>query len=128
MAAMIAREHIQAVNLVLAILFVVGAGLQLNDPDPWAWVGIYLAAAAACLLWGRFSRAWLLAAAVAAGSLAWAALIAADVPTWVSPARLVEPMETMGGAVEMEREIGGLGILALWMLVLCALSWRERRR
>ena len=31
----------KVINVVLAILFFIFAALQLNDLDPWAWVGIY---------------------------------------------------------------------------------------
>lgn len=32
-------------NLVFAVLFVLFAGLQYNDPDPYIWIPIYLSAA-----------------------------------------------------------------------------------
>ncbi len=35
----------KALRLLLAVLALAVAGLQFNDPDPWAWVAIYLAAA-----------------------------------------------------------------------------------
>lgn len=35
-------------NGILAILFLIFALLQLNDPDPWLWVVIYGAVAVAC--------------------------------------------------------------------------------
>lgn len=37
-------------NLVLAIMFVVFAFLQVNDPDPLLWIGIYGAMAILCVL------------------------------------------------------------------------------
>ena len=36
------------INGILGILFLVFALLQLNDPDPWVWVGIYGAVALVC--------------------------------------------------------------------------------
>ena len=53
-------------KMKFALLFVVGAGLQLNDPDPLQWIGIYLGAGLSSALWGRWRRSWLLASAVAA--------------------------------------------------------------
>ncbi len=38
------------VNVFFLVLFVVAAGLQYNDPDPYAWVPIYLYAAWLCFL------------------------------------------------------------------------------
>jgi hypothetical protein len=35
-------------NLIWTILFILFAGLQLNDPDPWLWIPLYLLAAALC--------------------------------------------------------------------------------
>jgi len=35
-------------NLVFALLFVVCAALQYNDPDPWLWIPIYLYGAVLC--------------------------------------------------------------------------------
>ena len=37
-------------NIVFAVLFVIFAGLQYNDPDPWLWMPIYLYAAVLCWL------------------------------------------------------------------------------
>ena len=35
-------------NLTWTILFVTFAALQLNDPDPWLWIPVYLLAAGLC--------------------------------------------------------------------------------
>ena len=35
-------------NLVWTFLFVLFAALQLNDPDPWIWIPLYLFAAGLC--------------------------------------------------------------------------------
>ncbi len=35
-------------NLIWTILFILFAVLQLNDPDPWLWIPLYLLAAALC--------------------------------------------------------------------------------
>lgn len=35
-------------NLIWSFLFVLFAALQLNDPDPWIWMPLYLFAAALC--------------------------------------------------------------------------------
>ncbi len=37
-------------NLLLAVMFVVFAFLQLNDPDPVIWISIYGAVAVTCVL------------------------------------------------------------------------------
>ncbi len=35
-------------NIIFCILFVICAGLQYNDPDPYVWVPIYLFGAVIC--------------------------------------------------------------------------------
>jgi len=35
-------------NLSWSILFILFAALQLNDPDPWVWIPLYLLAAGLC--------------------------------------------------------------------------------
>ncbi len=40
----------KAVNLILAVLFVVFAFVQINDPDPVIWILIYGAMAVSCVL------------------------------------------------------------------------------
>lgn len=35
-------------NLIWFFLFVLFAALQLNDPDPWIWIPLYLFSAALC--------------------------------------------------------------------------------
>jgi hypothetical protein len=40
-------------NIVFAILFVIFAALQYNDPDPYIWIPIYLYAAILCGLASR---------------------------------------------------------------------------
>jgi len=43
------RNHMfKAFNIVFALLFVVCAGLQWNDPDPLIWIPLYLLAALSC--------------------------------------------------------------------------------
>lgn len=37
-------------NIIFLVLFVISAGLQYNDPDPYIWIPIYLFAAYLCYL------------------------------------------------------------------------------
>lgn len=115
----------QIVNLVVALLFAAGAVVQYNDPDPWGWIVLYIGAMLSAILWSRFERAWVLAAITGGVAVVWSALIWAKIPASVSLPEMFQPMETKGGAVEMAREIGGLLIVASWMLFLC---WRSRKQ
>ncbi|MES3017688.1 MAG: transmembrane 220 family protein [Bacteroidota bacterium] len=38
----------KAFNIVFCILFIISAGLQYNDPDPYLWIPIYLYGAFIC--------------------------------------------------------------------------------
>lgn len=40
-------------NIVFVVLFIIFAGLQYNDPDPYIWVPIYLYSALFCYLTAR---------------------------------------------------------------------------
>tara|TARA_R110002073_G_scaffold142117_3_gene293717 strand:+ start:80535 stop:80921 length:387 start_codon:yes stop_codon:yes gene_type:complete len=112
------RTPFAIANTALGALFVVGAILQWNDPDPLGWMLMYLAAAAASLAHGRVAWARPLAVASAGVAIAWGAWGISQMPTWVPLSQMFEPMESMGGAVEMAREVWGLAIIAVWMLVL----------
>ncbi len=105
-------------SVAMGLLFLCGALVQWNDPDPLGWIVMYSAAALASGVAGRVRWARLAAAACGAAALGWGLRIATEMPTWVAPARMFEPMESHGGAVEMAREVWGLGIIALWMLLL----------
>lgn len=37
-------------NLIFCFLFVISAGLQYNDPDPYVWIPIYMYGAVLCWL------------------------------------------------------------------------------
>ena len=42
-------RFIKLFNGLFLILFVGSAGAQLNDPDPWLWIGLYGVAAVFCV-------------------------------------------------------------------------------
>lgn len=50
-------------NIVFCLMFVLFAGLQYNDPDPYVWMPIYLYSAVLCLLASRnrFYPKWYIA-------------------------------------------------------------------
>jgi Transmembrane family 220, helix len=95
------------------VLFVGFAGLQLNDPDPLAWVAVYLAAAALGVAeaLGRGLRrgVWLFVGPVLAG-VAWLAPAAVQAP----PAAILSDWDMVGPGVEEAREALGLLIVAVW--------------
>mgnify|MGYP000203100321 CR=1 FL=1 len=107
---------LRVVHTVFALLFLLGAAVQLNDPDPWSWVAIYTAAGLCCALWRRVDGLWLAALGVAAAAFGWGGWIAWTMPRWVAPWEMVESMKAYGGAVELAREVWGLAILGTYLL------------
>ena len=109
------RRGMRVPTILMGLLFLVAVALQYNDPDPVQWMAIYGAAALVCLLAlrGRLPR-WL-PALVGLAALVWAAALAPRVVGQVAPG-------------ELFREMGGLLIVAIWMLVLLAAAPRQAGR
>ena len=99
---------------VMATVFVLSAAVQYNDPDPLAWVAIYLAAAAVSMAALGAIPVARVAIAVGAAALIWAATLLPVVARSSLPA-LFESWEMMSADVEEGREIGGLLLVGGWM-------------
>jgi len=107
-------------TIPMALLFLLAAVVQYNDPDPLAWMAIYGAALATCVvaLRGRMPR-WL-PAVVGVGAALWAAIL---LPTVLGQVSFSEMFRETGMAtleIEEARETLGLTLVAIWMLVLLA--------
>ena len=113
-------------NYCFAGLFMVAAALQFNDPDPAAWIAIYLGAAAACLSWGRHRHAWLLSAVMGTAALVWALTLMPEVIGKVGAEEFFESMDKKGGNAEIAREFGGQVIIGCWTAVLAITGFRDR--
>jgi hypothetical protein len=113
-----------SLTAVFAVLCVISAGLQYNDPDPIRWAALYLAAGATAVVALVRPRLWWTALAVALGAAAWAALLWSGVVTHVEPSDLWRKMSEKGGKVEELREAGGLSIV----FVGCGLAALRARR
>ncbi|MCI0433208.1 MAG: transmembrane 220 family protein [Gemmatimonadetes bacterium] len=110
---------------VMGVLFLFGAAVQYNDPDPWRWIAIWAAAALACFLSaaGRSVRA--LEAVVCLAAAIWSAALLPGVIGRVAPSELFEQFEMESIVIEQAREAFGLLIIALWMLVLIGAARRS---
>ena len=106
------------INIVVAVLFLVSALLQINDPDPLGWIVLYVAAGIACLAARRERGARVLPALVGAAALVWSMTLAPSALADLRPLELVRPMDEKTPAIELGREFLGLLIVASWMLVL----------
>lgn len=109
-------------NIVFGVLFLVCAGLQWNDPDPYLWIPLYLLAALSCayaykaVMAKRLNIFNIVSYAVYAIYL----FVAQDgVISWATEHHfdsLTRSMLASAPWIENTREFGGL----LIMLVVCA--------
>jgi hypothetical protein len=105
-----------AICWLLAVLFAISVGLQVNDPDPIRWMLIYgLAGIAIGLL---PARRWISFVCFGLGLFAagWAAYLGQQVLGVIHFSDLWLKMSEKGGAVEVGREAGGLAIVAIGLL------------
>jgi len=114
-------------NVLMALLFALGAAVQYNDPDPLRWMAIYLAAAAVCVLAALDRAPWQLPAALGGAALAWAATLVSRVVGTVAIGDLFAAWEMESAGVEEGREMYGLLIIAAWMAVLAIVVHRRAR-
>jgi hypothetical protein len=101
--------------------------VQLNDPDPYAWVAIYALAAAACLLELRGRGGWPFPTVVGAVAVVWAAVISLRVLGRVPFIEMFGAFEMKNVGIEESREMYGLLIIAGWMVVLAVRAARLSR-
>jgi hypothetical protein len=120
-------SHVRILNLLMAAVFLFGAIVQINDPDPFLWIVIYLAAAAASYLANDRPTDIRPPAAVAAAALLWAGLIALQASGRAPFLELFAEWEMRDEVVEETREIYGLLFIAGWMLVLTVRAFRLRQ-
>ena len=117
----------KVVNAVMVILLLISVGLQYNDPDPIRWMSIYGVAAILSIAEGKLGRLNLIApVAVALIALLWAGVIARGMKASVTVPELFRPMDPNRPQIEEGREIGGLLIVAAWMLFLAFRAYLRR--
>ena len=111
---------------VMAVLFSLSVGLQVNDPDPVRWMLMYGAGAIAAGALPAHRLAALPAALVGLAAATWGAYLAKEVAGVLHFSDLWLKMSQKGGAVEVGREAGGLALIALFLLP--AAAFRATRR
>lgn len=98
-------------NAILAILFVVFAVVQFNDPDPWIWVLMYGYVAVMCgmAFMGIYNKSVLIAGMLV--SVIWAITLSPGVYDWFANHNTAEIFENMAPNkvfIETARECFGL--------------------
>ncbi|MEZ0485173.1 transmembrane 220 family protein [Fibrella aquatica] len=109
--------------LVFAIVFVLFAGVQYNDPDPQIWVPIYGFAAMACIMaYARIGQVWF---------FGLMALIYGVVAIYQWPPAfegfVLNEMGMKTVNIELAREAGGLAICALAMGIMAFLVSKRKK-
>ena len=111
---------VKLLTSAMATLFLFAVAVQYNDPDALRWMAIYGLAALACGLWlarrlPRLDPPW------SSASRRWPGrrrIAPARVVGRVSVGDLFESYAMKSEPVEEAREMGGLLIVAVWMVVL----------
>jgi hypothetical protein len=116
------RGLFRILNGVFALMFLASAALQWNDPDPWGWTILYVAATAACWVPRSIRGSWMLPAGVGLASLSWALWLAPETLPQLRMGDLVQTMKAETPAIELGREMLGLLIVAAWMVALLVVS------
>lgn len=105
------------IRILIALLFLVFAYFQLNDPDPWLWILLY---GSTGVLWGvsafrmvpkRLTQIGLVIIGI------WFLLLVPDFIAWVKMGMptIANSMKAEAPHIELTREFFGLG--------LCGLAW-----
>ena len=101
----------------MGMLLVFAAVVQYNDPDPYAWLVLYLAAAGVSFAAVWFPDLWKIPAVVAVGAFIWAATLVPTV-TQTSFPDLFQSWEMRSREMEEGREFLGLLSVASWTTYL----------
>lgn len=113
-------------NLLMALMFILSALLQLNDPDSISWFVIYICCGACCLLVFTNVNVVYPCLLLALVSLLWGTGLFSDLLLNPAPIdwREVMTVSSMKSIqTELTREVGGLLICFVWMLYL---AWNYR--
>lgn len=113
-------------HILLAILFIVFAVIQFNDPDPWLWATLYglVAVAAGLALLGKDNLPFTLVVAVAClAAVAWSTPGFIEYITAHRTESIIQDMAPERPYIEETREFGG-ALIAFLAAVFYA--WRAR--
>lgn len=110
----------------MLLMFAFSVVVQVNDPDPVRWMLLYGAAALACLFAFRRGLRWWFPAVVGVVALAWSASIAPRVLGKVPFLDMFAEFEMKNEGIEESREMYGLLLVGLWMVVLAARAAVQR--
>lgn len=108
----------KAFNALMALLFLLSAAVQLNDPDPLIWITVYVLAALFCVAHGFRQLPPFLPFAFSLFTFLWALSLVPAFWGQAPVSQVFGHVEMKSEAVEVAREFGGLMIVSAWMLGL----------
>ena len=120
-------------NILFCILFLISAGLQYNDPDPYIWIPIYLYGAILCWLAFRnqfYPKAYLFGIVIFAGYALYFFFTENGVLDWIqkhNAENIAASMKASTPWIEDTREFFGLVILIVVLLVNLIYAKRKGR-
>jgi hypothetical protein len=120
-------------NWFFIVFFVISAGLQYNDPDPYIWAPIYLFSAYLCYesIKGRFNfKLYLIGFLVYAGYALGLFIDRDGVLSWMGAhhaENIVQSMKAEKPWIEETREFGGL-LICIIVLGINAIYLNNKRK
>jgi Ca2+/Na+ antiporter len=110
-------------NYIFAFLFLVSAGLQYNDPDPYLWMPIYLFGAVLCFLAARgrfYPKAYITGIVLYAAYAVYLLFTKDGVMDWMNDhdaENIAQTMKATKPWIEDTREFFGLLILIIALVI-----------
>jgi len=120
-------------NILFCILFLISAGLQYNDPDPYIWIPIYLYGAILCWFAFRgkfYPKACLFGIVIFTGYALYFFFTENGVLDWIQKhdaENIAASMKASTPWIEDTREFFGLVILIIVLLVNLIYAKRKSR-
>jgi len=120
-------------NILFCILFLISAGLQNNDPDPYIWIPIYSYGAILCWLAFRnqyYPKAYVAGIIIFAGYALYLFTTENGVLDWIqkhNAENIAASMKASTPWIEDTREFFGLVILIVVLLVNLIYAKRKGR-
>ena len=115
------------VHAAMALLFLFGAMVQFNDPDPLRWVAIYVAAAVTSALAAAKRVPRWLPIVIGGIALLWAVTLAPRAFPNVRILEMFAAWEMANERIEEAREMYGLLLIAIYMAVTAVVERRGAR-
>ena len=120
-------------NILFCVLFLISAGLQYNDPDPYIWMPIYLYGAVLCWLAFRnqyYPKAYVAGIIIFSGYALYYFFTDNGVLDWIQKHNAENIAATMKAStpwIEETREFFGLVILIVVLTVNLVYAKRKSR-